>query len=91
MAKQFRDVSSHRGTPMGRQSFGTPPTSKTVSLFKVKLSEGYDDGGAYWGYPNNLWCARDKDEIYFATVRAPSRVLAASELELSNEQLLRGN
>ena len=37
-----------RGAPMGRPDEGTAPTSK-VRLFKVRLDQGYDDGGAYWG------------------------------------------
>jgi hypothetical protein len=94
---QFNAISSVRGSPMGRDSFGTPPSTKSVSLFKVKLvDQDYDDGGAYWGcvsYPNSppVWCARDREETYRDFCRAKNRIEAASIMGLTNEQLLRGN
>lgn len=97
MAKQFTDVSSPRGAPMGRQAFGTPPQSKSVSLFKVNMVDGdYDDGGAYWGggsYSLPIWCARDFDHenSYRNFCRAQTRTQAAQLLGLDNSQLLRGN
>ena len=64
--KQFADVNSRYGSPMGRRSAPDLDTTRsTVRLFKVRLdSGGYDDGGAYWGvrrHGTNLWCARDAD------------------------------
>jgi hypothetical protein len=88
--RQFDDVSSQRGAPMGRPSFGTP-FGKTVSLFRVKLIDGdYDDGGAYWGgFPSEpLYCARGDD--YQDFVRAKTRKEAARKLGLGNDLLLRG-
>jgi hypothetical protein len=63
MPKQFSDVSSKYGAPMGRRSYCGEPTAK-VHLFRVRLVGGdYDDGGAYWGgYPSPpLYCARALD------------------------------
>jgi hypothetical protein len=76
---------------MGRASFGTPPSTKTLSLFKVRLHSGYDDGGVYWGTPNNLWHTRDKDETHSNFCRANTRAEAALLLGLNNSQLLKGN
>ena len=64
MTKQFADVSSRYGAPMGRSTTGTlSDEPRSVSLFRVKLdSGGYDDGGAYWGLgPPSLYCAVDDE------------------------------
>ena len=58
--KQFAKVDSSRGAPVGRMSYGSIQECfpRTVRLFKVNLdSQGYDDGGAYWGIGAPLWCA----------------------------------
>lgn len=44
---QFPKVNCKYGAPMGRSEYGTPESK--AKLFKVVLSQGYDDGGAYWG------------------------------------------
>lgn len=88
MGRQFENVNCSRGAPMGRCSFGTPPTDpRTVSLFKVNLdSGGYDDGGAYWGRSGEaVYCARS--DGYFATVRAWSRWAALALLGLDHRTL----
>lgn len=62
---QFSQVNSSRGAPMGRSGNGYIETTlpRTVRLFRVRLnSGGYDDGGAYWGIGESLWCAIDIDE-----------------------------
>lgn len=83
--KQFPDVPCGYGSPMGRPNFGEPPETG-IELFKVKLvDECYDDGGAYWGSPVNLYCARADD--YLATTRAESRWQAALALGLTTEML----
>lgn len=59
MGRQFEDVSSARGAPMGRSSYGAiMECEQKISLFKVVLHQGYDDGGAYWGCGDALFCAR---------------------------------
>lgn len=90
--KQFKDVNSDRGAPMGRpNALALDNTPKSIKLFKVRLcSQGYDDGGAYWGLsPQSLWCARDRqgNEQF---VRASSRITAAAALEIPNHSLHRG-
>ena len=83
--KQFANVSCKYGAPMGRSNFGEPPETG-IELFKIKLVDGdYDDGGAYWGGPANIYCAHADD--YFATVRAESRWQAALALGLTTEML----
>jgi hypothetical protein len=65
MTKQFPDVHAPRGAPMGRPSHGDP-TTEPAELFKVTLVDGcYDDGGAYWGAPDNLWCLRTSEAEHF--------------------------
>ena len=87
--KQFKDVNCSRGAPMGRpHAHNLDVTPKSVRLFKVRLdSGGYDDGGAYWGHGQTLWCARDSQggEQF---VRANSRIAAAAALEIPNHSLL---
>lgn len=65
-------------------------TLRSVRLFQVNLdSGGYDDGGAYWGHGQSLWCARDQDgDEQF--VRCHSRTAAAVLLDIPNSSLKRG-
>lgn len=81
MARQFENVSSRYGAPMGRHCVpDLDTTPRTVRLFRVRLdSGGYDDGGAYWGHGGVIWAAIDKDGD-LQTVRAGSRLRAAFEL-----------
>ena len=90
--KQFRDVNSSRGAPMGRpNALALDDEPKSIKLFSVRICpQGYDDGGAYWGHtPQSLWCARDKqgNEQF---VRAFTRTTAAAILEIPNNLLKRG-
>ena len=90
--KQFRDVNSSRGAPMARpHALALDDTPKSIKLFKVRLcSQGYDDGGAYWGHTNqSLWCARDSQGAE-QFVRAFARITAAAALEIPNNLLQRG-
>ena len=65
MGKQFADVHSSRGAPMGRLHFCIPGWEAVVDrcyLFRVNMVDGdYDDGGAYWGGPPSLplYCVRN--------------------------------
>lgn len=81
---QFQKVNSRYGAPTGRMNTGNAPIDdiKTVRVFRVRLdSGGYDDGGAYWGHGQPIYCATDGAD-YFATVRADSRLRAIVELDL---------
>lgn len=64
MPKQFETVSSRYGAPMGRRADGHLETdvARFVRLYRVRInSGGYDDGGAYWGLGEALYCAQDDD------------------------------
>ncbi len=63
--KIITKVNVEFGAPMGRPNIGEKPP-KGVKIFncKVPLSEGYDGGGVYWGFPNNLRVAYTKDLSY---------------------------
>lgn len=99
--KQFYDVNTSRGAPMGRpNALSLDYTPKSIKLFRVHLcSQGYDDGGAYWGHtpispyeghaPFALWCARDSlgAEQF---IRCFARITAAAILEIPISCLQRG-
>lgn len=88
--RQMPQVSCKYGAPMGRH--GVPHldhSPRSVRLFRVRLdSQGYDDGGAYWGWGGLLWCAVDKGGGMQFT-RAPSRAAAADALDIPPEALKR--
>lgn len=92
MGTQFANVSCTHGAPMGRREDGYLETRVRgfVRLFRVRLnSGGYDDGGAYWGTGEALWCALDGDGNR-QFVRAPSRFLAAVKLDIPARALRSG-
>lgn len=91
MGRQFEDVHSRRGAPMGRKQYGTPARCEgKIRLFRVRLDNGgYDDGGAYWGIGKPLYCAESLDGRYREFVRAEDREAAALALSITPRQLLR--
>lgn len=88
MTKQFVEVNSTYGAPMGRRDFGPMPDhGRTIRVFRVRLDVGgYDDGGAYWGHGKPLFCATDGED-YRRFIRADSRLCAVAELELPRDML----
>ena len=82
MPKPFEiNVSSKYGAPMGRHShtFGSFDKGRKLHLQRVPLIDGaYDKGGAYWGAPDDLWCAWDDAVTFY--LRAGSRALAKDKL-----------
>lgn len=91
MGRQFADVASRYGAPMGRRQSGYLETDmpRAVRLYRVRLdSGGYDDGGAYWGIGAPLWCAED-DDGNRQFVRAGSRERAALALGVPSVALKR--
>ena len=97
MAKfQFSKVDCTRGAPMGRSSHGVVAESipRTVRLFKVALdSQGYDNGGAYWGHGQQIWCAIGKHEagvFHREFIRADSREAAIVGLKIESGLLIEG-
>lgn len=65
-------VNCKYGAPMGRRSDSedNKPTSKTIFDCKVNINQGYDKGGAYWGYPDNLRVEYTKDLTYVRFYRS---------------------
>ena len=57
-------VNSSRGAPMGRpEQHNHSASGLTFELEWVPFIDGgYDAGGAYWGAPDNLYCAQADDE-----------------------------
>jgi hypothetical protein len=91
--KQFLDVNSTNGAPMGRHDVGDPG-DKPMRLFKVQFVDGaYDDGGAYWGSGEPLYCLRGEgpDEQVQRFVRAKSRIHAFLKLRLQFPELRLAN
>lgn len=94
--RQFSKVASQHGAPMGRASYGSIPECfpRTVRLFKVKIdSQGYDDGGAYWGIGEPLWCAVGEHEtgvFHREFIRADSREHAIIGLKIESGLLIQG-
>lgn len=94
MAKQFAAVNSQYGAPMGRSNYGTncmeDAPAKSVRLFRVNLDAGgYDDGGAYWGHGQAIYCALCEvpGNEFRVTERANSRFHAAALLDIKPKQL----
>lgn len=90
MAKKLSEVDGTYGAPMGRHSYGILENCdpKSVSVSKIRLdSGGYDEGGAYWGIPNNLYYAHDDNYCYEQFVRAWSREEALEKLGITPDYL----
>ena len=65
-------VDCSRGAPMGRPSWAEDFT-EPCRCFRLRFKGGaYDTGGAYWGAPENLYCATN-GEGFRAFTRADSR------------------
>lgn len=69
---------------MGRYC-GNPANLQNVKRLHARYqggSDGYDKGGAYWGYPANVWgvWARIDGDIVCAYVRADSRDAAIEQV-----------
>lgn len=95
MGKQFRDVNCKYGAPMGRSGIGSiQDVQGKVSLFKVRLHQGYDDGGVYWGGGfgvDSLYCARsvpNSGDCFEDFTRAKSREDARERLGIPQSKLL---
>ena len=80
LALPANNACSIRGADMGRRNI-IPDDAKPEKLHlqRVTFSDGcYDNGGAYWGLPANLWCAfspdnTDNPEPVRVFVRADNR------------------
>ncbi len=77
-------VNCQFGVPMGRHNVGKQPVTITsgrncrickshqIKVYekRVRLIDGYDMGGAYWGLPNNLNVRFTKDLSYIEFYRS---------------------
>jgi len=71
---QFPKMDCRYGAPMGRREY-RDDFSSPARCFKVILDTGgYDRGFAYWGFPNNLYCATNNELQIFT--RTDSRKAA---------------
>jgi hypothetical protein len=76
----FNELSCAYGSPMGRRG-DNPANLQDLKRLHARHQgggEGYDKGGAYWGYPSNVygvwgWIDGKPECVY---VRASSRVAA---------------
>lgn len=60
-------VNCQYGAPMGRASYDERKELKSERFFDrtVQLdSGGYDKGGAYWGFPNNVRVSYNRELTY---------------------------
>lgn len=90
MGRQFENVAGRHGSPMGRKTWGTVAECgpRSIRLYRVNIdSQGYDDGGAYWGIGEPLYCAQGENGDYRDFVRAQSRLSAVAALEIPCEKL----
>jgi hypothetical protein len=71
ISKILHPVNSKYGAPMGRLSVGNGKENATGKVFDspVPLYDGYDKGGAYWGYPSNLRVKYTADLSYIEFYR----------------------
>lgn len=87
---QLPHVSTKYGAPMGRNSlvpFRFDPAPNSTRCFRVHIdSQGYDDGGAYWGLGEPLYCLTN-DADYREFYRAPSRFAAFAISDLTYSSL----
>lgn len=89
---KLEKVNCRYGAPMGRHEFGLPQNCerRTVRVFRIRIdSGGYDEGGAYWGIGEPLYCATDGGD-YRRFIRASNRVHACLLLDLAPVQLKGG-
>jgi len=60
---QLPPVSCRRGAPMGRRE-STEGARAPARCFRVRFVDGcYDEGGAYWGAPANVYCATNEEGL----------------------------
>lgn len=83
----FPQVNSKYGAPMGRMPSSVDARTilaqqKTLYARHQGGSDGYDKGGAYWGFPMDVWCvwARVDGEVVYSYIRAASREAAIAEV-----------
>lgn len=71
---KFSKACDHRGASMGRPTIVPVNPEEKCRVFRVELSQGYDNGGAYWGFGTPLYCLWSNETQAF--VRAEDRQTA---------------
>lgn len=89
---KFPEVNTRYGAPHGRPTFALQtapqPEPRSLRLFKVALDAGgYDNGGAYWGLGEPLYCLMGDHVQEF--VRAANREDAARQMNVDPRLLIR--
>lgn len=71
----FPNVNSQYGAPMGRHSYAPRNFVDATRLYAQHQGgrDGYDRGGAYWGFPVNVWAVWTRGGESVCYVRAWSR------------------
>lgn len=64
------NVNCKYGAPLGRGDKGIKPENVKIFDRKVNISQGYDKGGVYWGFPNNLRVQYTDDFSYIHFYRS---------------------
>ena len=80
----FPPVNASRGAPPGRDGDNPynfqdlPKSQRFHAKHQGGFGDGYDRGGAYWGFPSNVWAVwtRLDGEVVVTYVRAASREAA---------------
>ena len=77
MKREQIPVTSTYGAPLGRHTHAAPFYGR-IRARRVKLSQGYDQGGAYWGTGQNLYYVYGSEdgEIF---VRSPDNKTAIAK------------
>lgn len=68
---KFPNACSQYGSSMGRRDIVPEILEQKCRVFKVDLTQGYDNGGAYWGIGTPLYCLWSDETQAF--VRALNR------------------
>ena len=83
---QLSNVSSPRGAPMGRPTRAQGFETK-ARCFRLRfIDQAYDEGGAYWGMPANVYCAMNDVGLQLFC-RARDRAHAKRKFEEEYPQL----
>lgn len=86
---KFESGCSKYGADMGRRDEHADDRASVVGrmrLFRVRLGDSggcYDNGGAYWGAGEPLWCALHETEFMYDVrfcFRAPDRAAAVRKV-----------
>lgn len=83
---QLPAVDCRRGAPLGRPEWANDFSSR-CRCFRLRFLDGcYDDGGAYWGSPANVYCCTNGDGVQLFN-RAASRKVAKAFFQQNHPQI----